>query len=289
MAILTYPLNGITYDAEDAETYLCTRTSGVYSADDNFQASVTGSREVTISPGIAWIKNGDFYGKAICSKDPVAVNVPISDGATSRMDRIVLRFDKQANETTIERLQGEGSSDPVPPDVTQTEEVYELGLCMVYVGATAVSLSAADITSTLTDESVCGIMRDGVTQIPTAALYEQFYEVLAVLRGLIDDVKEDMYVTVNDYRSMTEVELLADNWTGSAAPYEQRITVEGITDATVLDTGIVYPEDVTWSEQKQISKNAAYIYEIETQWDEVVFRASNKPTIDFTIGLKGAV
>ena len=34
MAIVTYPLNGITYNAEDAETYLSTRISGIYAADD---------------------------------------------------------------------------------------------------------------------------------------------------------------------------------------------------------------------------------------------------------------
>ena len=29
MSIITYPLDGPTYSASDAETYLCTRTSGV--------------------------------------------------------------------------------------------------------------------------------------------------------------------------------------------------------------------------------------------------------------------
>lgn len=33
MAIITYPLNDVEYTAEDAETYLCTRTSGVYAAE----------------------------------------------------------------------------------------------------------------------------------------------------------------------------------------------------------------------------------------------------------------
>ena len=31
MSIITYPLNGVVYSAEDVATYLCTRTSGVYS------------------------------------------------------------------------------------------------------------------------------------------------------------------------------------------------------------------------------------------------------------------
>ena len=31
--IITYPENGITYDADDASGYLATRLSGVYSAE----------------------------------------------------------------------------------------------------------------------------------------------------------------------------------------------------------------------------------------------------------------
>ena len=101
MAIITYPLNGITYDATDAETYLCTRTSGVFSADGQFQASVTGNREVTISPGIAWINNTDYAGKSVVSTSDVAITIPIANGELPRIDRIVLRFNKSANASSI--------------------------------------------------------------------------------------------------------------------------------------------------------------------------------------------
>ena len=46
MSIITYPLNGVTYDAEDVSTYLCTRTSGVYAKDTNYAVSVTGARQI---------------------------------------------------------------------------------------------------------------------------------------------------------------------------------------------------------------------------------------------------
>ena len=54
MSIITYPLNGVTYDAEDVSTYLCTRTSGVYAKDTNYAVSVTGARQITVAPGLAW-------------------------------------------------------------------------------------------------------------------------------------------------------------------------------------------------------------------------------------------
>lgn len=183
MAIVTYPLNGIDFYGEDAETYLCTRTSGVYSADDNFAASVTGDRQVSISKGLAWIRNTDFAGKSVCNTESVAIEIPIADGTRPRIDRIVLRFDKAANASSIVLKQGTPSSAPAAPTVERTELVYELGLCTVLVPAASTIVSAGDITSTLLDESVCGLMRDGVTGIPTAQLQEQ-------TQALIDDLRE---------------------------------------------------------------------------------------------------
>lgn len=189
MAIITYPLNGIDYDAENAETYLCTRTSGVYSADENFQASVTGDRQVSISKGLAWIQNADFAGKSVCNTESVAVEIPIADGTRPRIDRIVLRFDKAANVSSIVLRQGTPSSTPAAPAVERTELVYELGLCTVNVPAASTIVSAGDVTSTLLDETVCGLMRDGVTGIPTAQLQEQVIDLIDNLRDVIAGVE----------------------------------------------------------------------------------------------------
>lgn len=189
MAIITYPLNGIDYDAENAETYLCTRTSGVYSADENFQASVTGDRQVSISKGLAWIQNADFAGKSVCNTESVAVEIPIADGTRPRIDRIVLRFDKAANASSIVLKQGTPSSTPAAPAVERTELVYELGLCTVRVPAASTIVNAGDVTSTLLDETVCGLMRDGVTGIPTAQLQEQVSDLIDNLRDVIAGVE----------------------------------------------------------------------------------------------------
>lgn len=51
--IITYPLGGITYDAEDAAAYFAGRTSGVYSTDIDFAvaAAADGSTDLTVSAG----------------------------------------------------------------------------------------------------------------------------------------------------------------------------------------------------------------------------------------------
>ena len=189
MAIVTYPLNGIDFSAEDAETYLCTRTSGVFSSDSDFKASVTGDRQVSISPGLAWIKNAEFSGKSICNTEPVPVEIPIADGTRPRIDRIVLRFDKARNESSIVLKQGTPSSAPAAKGVERTELIYELGLCTVYVKASSTVVDSGDITSTLLDESVCGLMRDGVTGIPTSQLQQQVYDLIDELRDVIAGIE----------------------------------------------------------------------------------------------------
>lgn len=174
MSIITYPLNGVTYDAEDVSTYLCTRTSGVYAKDSNYAVSVTGPRQITVAPGLAWINYDDFKGVSACSREAVNLTVPDADSTLPRIDRVVLQFDTAANLTAVKLKPGTPAAAPEPPAILQNHNQYELGLCTVSVPAGSSVVTAADITDTRADEAVCGVMRDGVTGIPTAQLVEQW-------------------------------------------------------------------------------------------------------------------
>lgn len=173
MSIITYPLNGVTYDAEDVSTYLCTRTSGVYAKDTNYAVSVTGPRQITVAPGLAWINYDDFKGVSACSREAVNLIVPDADSTLPRIDRVVLQFDTAANLTAAKLKPGTPAAAPEPPAILQNHNQYELGLCTVSVPAGSSVITAADITDTRADEDVCGVMRDGVTGIPTAQLQAQ--------------------------------------------------------------------------------------------------------------------
>lgn len=190
--IITYPLNGITYTAEDAESYLCTRTSGVFSSDNHFAISITDDRQVTISPGLAWINNGDYTGKSVLNTENVVIAVPVADGALDRIDRIVLRFDKAMNRSDLLLLTGSLASSPVAPEISRTELVYDLALYDIRVPAASVNIQIGDITSNLLDETLCGLMRDGVTGIPTAQLQQQVAELMDVLQAQADAMIEEL-------------------------------------------------------------------------------------------------
>ena len=181
MSIITYPLDGVTYSAEDVATYLCTRTSGVYAKDSNFAVSITGTRQITIAPGLAWINYDDFKGVSVCSREDTVLTVPDADNTFNRVDRVVLQFDTSSNLTAIRLKTGTPAVAAQPPDILQNHNQYELGLCTISVPAGSAAVTAADITDTRADEDVCGLMRDGVTGIPTAQLQAQALAIMTQL------------------------------------------------------------------------------------------------------------
>ena len=189
MAVITYPLNGIEYTAENAETYFCTRASGVYSADNNFALSIASASKITIGQGIAWIKDGTFAGKSVVSTENINIDVPIADGSLNRKDRVVLRFDKSTNASTIVLKAGTPATNAEAPSITRDGTVYELGLYIINVPAASTAIQTKNISSTMLDETVCGVMRDAVAGIPTAALQAQ-------AEALIEEIEATLQATM---------------------------------------------------------------------------------------------
>lgn len=203
MSIITYPLNGVVYSAEDVATYLCTRTSGVYSKETNFAVSNTGTRQITVAPGLAWINYDDFKGVSVCSREENVLTVPEADNTLNRVDRVVLQFDTSENITAIKLKTGTPAVAAQPPDILQNHNQYELGLCTISVPAGSTAVTAADITDTRADETVCGVMRDGVTGIPTGTLVQQWKAVIESMRGgsfytraEVDALQKEMQTTM---------------------------------------------------------------------------------------------
>lgn len=196
MSIITYPLDGVTYSAEDVATYLCTRTSGVYAKDSNFAASITGTRQVTIAPGLAWMNYDDFKGVSVCSRENTVLTVPDADNTLNRVDRVVLQFDTASNLTAIRLKTGTPAVAAQPPDILQNHNQYELGLCTISVPAGSAAITAANLTDTRADEDVCGVMRDGVTGIPTEQLIAQWRAAqaaqVAAGQALLDQLRTEI-------------------------------------------------------------------------------------------------
>ena len=180
--IITYPENGIQYYADDASGYLSTRLSGVYSADEDFAVTANGDLTVSVSAGQAWVHPARFRGRSIIMEQPETVTLTAADAVRSRIDRLVLRYDAAARKTSLTVLTGTpDSASPTAPEITRTALVYELCLAEIRRPAGSTEITAADITDTRADEDVCGVMRDGVTGIPTAQLQAQALAIMTQL------------------------------------------------------------------------------------------------------------
>lgn len=178
--IITYPENGITYDADDASGYLSTRLSGVYSAEEDFSVTAQGGLSVQVSAGQAWVRPARFKGRSIIMEQPTTVALTEADPVRSRIDRIVLRYDAAAKKTRLQVLDGTpDSASPAAPAITRTELIYDLCLAEIKRPAGSTSVTAADIYDTRADETVCGVMRDGVHGIPAATLIQMLRQKIA--------------------------------------------------------------------------------------------------------------
>ena len=182
--IITYPEDGIRYDAEDASGYLSTRLSGVYSAEEDFSVTAQGGLSVQVSAGQAWVRPARFKGRSIIMEQPATLPLTAADAVRSRIDRVVLRYDAAAKKTSLQVLDGTpDSASPAAPEISRTELIYDLCLAEIKRPAGSTAVTVADIYDTRADETVCGVMRDGVTGIPTGTLVQQFRAVIDALKG----------------------------------------------------------------------------------------------------------
>lgn len=179
--LTTYPMNDGDYGAEDAELFHCTRTSGIFDGDD-FACSVNGAdNNVTIGPGIGWIRNAKFKGKVVALREPKVLDMGVANATYPRIDAVVIQFDANSG-TDIVVKHGAAAANPVPPEVVQTEALYELHICHVRREAGAASIPVGALTDTRMNPKYCGLMQDDVTP-RGAAITENELPVVPVTKG----------------------------------------------------------------------------------------------------------
>jgi hypothetical protein len=237
--IITYPENGITYDADDASGYLSTRLSGVYSADEDFAVTANGDLTVTVSAGQAWVRPARFRGRSIILEQPETVTLTAADTVRSRIDRLVLRYDAAAKKTSLTVLTGTpDSASPTAPEIIRTALVYDLCLADIRRPAGSTVVTAADITDTRADEAVCGVMRDGVTGIPTAQLQAQALAIMTQLSTELHaklDALDAAIAAVESGNFYTKAEADAKFGTPYSLPAATVSTLGGVKVGDYLD------------------------------------------------------
>lgn len=170
-----FPLDNTEYEANALGAWFATRERGVLSAGDNFAVTADGSgMSVTLQPGYGWLKRDTHWGVAVWTDAPITLALDAADGVLSRVDVIVLQLDKDANTAQPVLRKGAYSNAPAFTPPVRDAHADEIYVASVLVRPGAVAIAAADITDQRLNEEVCGLMRDGVTGIPTQTLYEQW-------------------------------------------------------------------------------------------------------------------
>lgn len=181
--IVLYPANGYDFDAADVAAYLAGLISGVFSGDEDFPVTAAGGLKVTVGAGRGWVHPSRFTGYSITKREADTLTMPLADPSLPRIDRIVMRYDAGARAASLHVLQGTASSTPTAPAISRTELIYDLCLAEITRPAGSTSITTGQITDTRLDEALCGIVRDGVTGIPTD-------ELLAAARERINALEE---------------------------------------------------------------------------------------------------
>ena len=225
--IVLYPANDYDFDAADVAAYLAGLTSGVFSSDKDFPVTAAGGLKVTVGAGRGWVHPSRFTGYSITKRESDTLTLPLADPSLPRIDRIVMRYDAGARAASLQVLQGTASSTPTAPAISRTELIYDLCLAEITRPAGSTSISTGQITDTRLDEKLCGIVRDGVTGIPTD-------ELLAAAKARINALEEK--ATSSAAAAKDSAEAAKSSETKSAASEKNAKTSEIAAKRILTDT-----------------------------------------------------
>lgn len=225
--IVLYPANGYDFDAADVAAYLAGLTSGVFSGDEDFPVTAAGGLKVTVGAGRGWVHPSRFTGYSITKREADTLTMPLADPSLPRIDRIVMRYDAGARAASLQVLQGTASSTPTAPAISRTELIYDLCLAEITRPAGSTSITTGQITDTRLDEALCGIVRDGVTGIPTD-------ELLATAKERINALEEK--ATSSAAAAKDSAEAAKSSETKSAASEKAAKTSETAAKRILTDT-----------------------------------------------------
>lgn len=169
MAEMSFPLDNTVYSADEFQLYMSTRNSGVY-ANEDFMYSLGYGLSLVIGKGRAWLKYGEFNGLAYANTANKVLYFANADPLLPRLDRVVIQYNRTANNVVLQVKTGIASNNPAPPAVVKTADIYELSLYQIKIAGGSNAITANDIIDERLDKNLCGLMGDSVTQISTQDL-----------------------------------------------------------------------------------------------------------------------
>ncbi len=158
------------YNANDFSNYFAELVGNgvIYSSSSVLQVTPSSGMVVNIQPGKAFI-----VGRKYENTTALPLTIDTANGSLPRIDRVCIKLDKIGR--TIEAIVKAGvpATVPVPPGLVRTNDVFEISLAQVLVGASTAAITAANITDERLDKTVCGIVTGLIEQIDASTMFNQ--------------------------------------------------------------------------------------------------------------------
>ena len=135
------------------------------------RASSSPNMQVSVSPGSGWI-NG--YYITVPDNSPEVLTVPTANPSLSRYDSVIMGLNFVDREIQLYIKSGSVSASPSPVTLQRDNDLYELELARISVGAGAASITQSLIIDTRSDSTRCGIVAGMIDQIDTTDLFAQY-------------------------------------------------------------------------------------------------------------------
>lgn len=141
------------YDADSFEKWITKFfTTGVFAGD----LMVTPSTGLKVSMASGYV---NIKGKVRFFEDDTEITLDIADSVNPRIDTIVIERNDNNREIIVKNITGTPAAIPTATAPVRTSTIYQLIIAEVYVSAGATSLTSANITRKVDDDSVCGVVK----------------------------------------------------------------------------------------------------------------------------------
>lgn len=134
-------------------------------------ANSTPNMQVVINAGSAWI-NG--YYMTIPSGSTEVLSISIASATLGRIDSVVVGLNLMTRQMSVYVKQGTPAATPVAPSLSRSNDLYELELAQISVGAGVGSILQDYITDMRQNSNRCGIVTGTISQIDATNLFAQF-------------------------------------------------------------------------------------------------------------------
>lgn len=178
-------------------------TNGVFGISDStcFQVSVaTGGAGVSIAPGACQIQGATGY-----EENAVTLEITPNSSNLPRIDTVVARLNDNSDYRSIyfDILEGTAAVTPTAPALTQSDSIWEIGLCNISRPANSSVITNSNITDTRADSARCGYVT-AIQQLDTASLYQQFQAYIAEVQAALDAADATYNQTAQTYLDTLE-------------------------------------------------------------------------------------